>query len=407
VLKLKKIIFLFLGLLVISMFLISCAPKEDQISDLELQAGLEELNDEELESIIAEGEVEESKALAGQASHWRKPVMVRNKKVPMARAVRNAKQIYNLRKSHKITNPKPTLKKPIQKKIFTEPAITEAQIIKDAVSIASKTAATNWEEQSAVYDIYYYEEDPNIRIVCQQPCPISDDILEKKLKGAQTAISNLLGLTEVDVVSSLQPVDIHLTSDIECGNYQEKLAQYGYVSRSSGGRPENIGGSFMCLWEWDDENLVLPLNEENAERLEAQSVLVHEYGHILFYRRSFASPEHFVKSLQFYVSGLWDGNGLEPTNFPLLTDACDPNQDEFSSEVYNLCTNCGFQMADFSTLLEEIDLLYQNSEGEEDVGGLKPKVSVPQMKSIIDQITGYDSVSDCNVAWLGDPCSNC
>jgi len=62
----KKIIFMVLGLLVVSMFLVGCAPEE--ISDEELFAEMEELSDEELDVVLTEDE-----ALAGQAYQRFKP----------------------------------------------------------------------------------------------------------------------------------------------------------------------------------------------------------------------------------------------------------------------------------------------------------------------------------------------
>jgi hypothetical protein len=290
---------------------------------------------------------------------------------------------------------------PVNSVLVIEESFADEIIIKSE-SITSKSGATDWEYKSAMYDIYFYEQKPDLRVVCQQPCSIPEQILKNKLKGLQNAINILLNLTKIDVLPSLQPVDVHLTSSLECGDYQNKFDEFGYVSRFAGSRPESLGGSYMCLWEWDDDNLILKLNEDNALRLEAQGVPVHEYSHILFYRRSFASPESFVKALQFYISGIWDGNGYKSENFQKVTGACDEKIKNSAGSIYNLCTKCGLRMEDFSTLLEEINILYQNSEGEKNVGGSKPKVSIPQMKTIIDKITGHDSVLDCGVTWLGN-----
>ena len=64
----KKIVFAVLSLLVISMFLVGCAEKElTKEEERALEVELEQMSDEELDSVIQEGESEDTKALAGQA----------------------------------------------------------------------------------------------------------------------------------------------------------------------------------------------------------------------------------------------------------------------------------------------------------------------------------------------------
>ena len=270
---------------------------------------------------------------------------------------------------------------------------------KDTVAITTKNPDTDYEERTATYDAYFIPGE-SFRIICQQPCPISESILKKKVVGADAAIRALVDFTGIDVLPIAEPVDIHLTSSVECGDYQEKLRRQGYVSRFSGTRPSGVPGvtegSYMCLWEFDDEQLLFPLNEENAMRIEAQGVLVHEYAHILFYRRSYASPEDFVKALQFRVSGIWDGEGMDWQDFPLVTDACDVRLEISAQSVYQLCTRCGYRMDDLRATVQRIAEIYARGDGEE----IEGKVSMPQLKAIIDDLTGRDSVSECGIDWL-------
>ncbi|MBI2091804.1 MAG: hypothetical protein HYT75_02250 [Deltaproteobacteria bacterium] len=240
------------------------------------------------------------------------------------------------------------------------------------------------------YDAYSLP-DSGLRIVCQQPCAIPEDLLKKKLLGAKNAVKSLLELTVLDILPNNKPTDIHVTSSAECGNYDEIFAEFGYVARFFGIRFNNT--SYMCLWEYNDDGLVLPLNDDNAQKIEAQQVLIHEYSHIIFDGRTsvFASKfEDFVKALSFYVSGHWDGNGLEPENFPKVASACDPYLEKSAKDVYELCTKCGFSFNDISVLLQKMD--------EANAGG--GMVDMDELKIIFDGITGKNTANECGLEWL-------
>ena len=240
------------------------------------------------------------------------------------------------------------------------------------------------------YDAYSLP-DSGLRIVCQQPCAIPEDLLKKRLLGAEEAVASLLELTVLDVLPNNKPTDIHVTSSAECGDYDEIFAEYGYVARFFGIRFDDT--SYMCLWEYDDDNLVLPLNDENAQKIEAQQVLIHEYSHIIFDGRTtvFASKfEDFVKALSFYISGYWDGNELKSENFSKATSACDPYLEKPAKDVYELCTKCGFSFNDISVLLQKMD--------EANAGG--GTVDMAELKIIFDSITGKDTANECGLEWL-------
>jgi hypothetical protein len=87
----KKIFLMLLSILIISLFLISCA---EEISDQEIETNLEQLSEEELKSLAYEGTIEENKALAGQASRWNKQIKIKGKKVQMSRGATLAKKVY-------------------------------------------------------------------------------------------------------------------------------------------------------------------------------------------------------------------------------------------------------------------------------------------------------------------------
>jgi len=253
---------------------------------------------------------------------------------------------------------------------------------------------------------------PTERVVCPQPCPIPDDLLFHKAAGAFAAVSAMFDLTGIDVPPAQRPVDIHLTSSVECGDYATLAAEDpgGYVYRFSGSRWP-LAGSYMCLWEWDDPNRILLFRPEwaaaagqdavdNASRMEAQGVLVHEYGHILFYPRAFASPEDWVKTFDFVTTGIWTGSGYGPDSFPRVTTACDPRLDSpgGGQMIYRLCTNCGFELEDISRVMNRIDAIWAAGLGEVWLGD-RWVLSNAQFKAIIDDIVGRDSATACGVDW--------
>lgn len=419
-------------ILIIITALSACTPlpaSPAEASDNDLKAAVRNLPTDQVINIILTGEQEHQEFLAGRANKWQGPFPVGDTAASLERVLPIAEVVYRERggtlplSSEHIVTPLPSAESRVSSSPPTAPQAVSSPTIpseeatgpdpqarffthtiddvrKEAVSITTKNPDTNFEERTAQYDAYFIPGE-TFRIICQQPCPISENILKKKVVGADAAIRALIDLTQIDVLPILEPVDIHLTSSVECGNYQEKLSRNGYVSRFSGTRPQGVTrvtpGSYMCLWEYDDEQLILPLNEENALRIEAQTVLVHEYAHILFYTRSFASPEGFVQALQLYVSGAWNGESRGRNNFPRMTDACNPLLESRATDVYLLCTRCGFQISDFRIILQRVHEIYSRGTGE----AIEGKVSIAQLKRIIDEITGRDSVSDCGVEWLG------
>lgn len=279
---------------------------------------------------------------------------------------------------------------------------------KTTVNIKSHDYATD-ELKTAVYDSYQLP-DTDFRVVCQQPCPIPQNLLKRKTAGIYNAIERMLELTEMDVLETNKPVNIHLTDDLEC-NLMEMLENVGFVTGSAGG--DQYGdGSKICTYEWDKENTSLPLNPKYASalgldvevvalRLDAQLLVIHEYVHILFYDRTFGSPEDFSRAISLYVSGfeeVIDYNPVYKVQSLLIPDACDMHYHDWAVTVYDLCTKCGFNFDDMPALFQKIDSLYKSGKGEE----IEGKVSTPQLKDIFDDITGKDSVKDCGVPWLAD-----
>jgi hypothetical protein len=262
----------------------------------------------------------------------------------------------------------------------------ENQCIKSAVcEIPSSLSKSQDTIGGDTYDVYT-EPGSGFRIVCQQPCSINEKIIKAKYSGGKKAIEELVKLTGVDVDDSQKPVDIHLNGDGECGTAEDMIKWAGFVTGFAGTRTD--GSGYICMFDAEKTNRILEFNEENACKMEDQVLLVHEYGHELFFARAFASPESFVKAMSFYVSGYWDGSGYASENFPKVTDACDEKLNRSGENlVYMLCKNHDFQFEDFKTLLTKISQKYENGEGTV----LDGELSNLQLKQIIDGIVGEDT----------------
>ncbi len=275
----------------------------------------------------------------------------------------------------------------------TQTKYSTPTIVHEVLSFEDNSRETT-ETVTTLNEVYYYSDQPDFRIVCEQPCPIKDDILRAKLIGAREAVKRLIDLVGIDVLPSRKPVNVYLTSSEKCGKYDPSKYNYRFAGSSYNGL--NNHGSYMCLWEYDDPNLILPLTKENALRIHQQMVLVHEYGHILFYGRAYVSPEDFVKAFSFLVSGNWKGNGVTDADFRPVTDTCDVTMNQYGKGVYNLCQKCGFQTADIKTVMTRLDSEFQKLKAVEPNRALTKE----QFKQIIDDVTGKDAVTDCGVDWL-------
>jgi hypothetical protein len=94
----KKMIFVMLSLVIISMFLIGCTEKK--VSDAELEAQLSELSDTELNQVIQTVEAEDTGALVGQA-HWKKIPKKIPRNTPKDKFLKMAYKV----KTNRIENP--------------------------------------------------------------------------------------------------------------------------------------------------------------------------------------------------------------------------------------------------------------------------------------------------------------
>ncbi len=226
--------------------------------------------------------------------------------------------------------------------------------------------------EGVAYDAYQVPGN-RIRVVCMQPCPLDDRLIDAAYAGYQESIQQLVRVVGFDVVDAINPIDIHLTRDDSC---QRPSGEIG----SSGPYPDNPNSVAICLYinepditQNDPQN---PLTPETAIRLGGLGVFVHEYTHTLFDQRFTFSSHDFVFPIE------W--NTLTPSDYH-YSNMCDPEYAQEAPLTYQLCTTKGFTFKQLIQSLQAVDRLYQGGYGN--VYGM---VGLNQYRAILNNILGSD-----------------
>jgi len=62
----------------------------------------------------------------------------------------------------------------------------------------------------------YDERTKDFRLVCTNPCPVSESILDQEFAAIAYAVSTLRGITKSDIHEKLLPFEVHASEDIIC-----------------------------------------------------------------------------------------------------------------------------------------------------------------------------------------------
>lgn len=163
-------------------------------------------------------------------------------------------------------------------------------------------------------------------------------------------------MTGIDVLPVNVPVDLHLAADPVC---PRSSAFAGYSS------PTTPNGARVCLFEYEQatspapQTVPVPLTPENGVDPHRQVLAVHEYNHVIFYRRHYVSYEDFVYPVSFYVTGALYGSA-QPTQ-----SLCDDQWAKLPHLFHDLCKTIGLDFGDLKQSLIELDQLYQARGGAE------------------------------------------
>jgi len=182
------------------------------------------------------------------------------------------------------------------------------EVPKDIIISSTEIAANVYNETTQEYvhdkepyDIYT-RPNSDIRIVCQKPCSISQELLEKKYGALEKSITELKSIVGINFIDKITPISFHYTEDNVCGKYWQGMT--GYYNNNS---DDNLGQ--VCLFNYDKNNIIVPLDLQNACRSTGNLLEVHEAGHALFEDAniSYWIQENFVKMFSFYISGYYNG----------------------------------------------------------------------------------------------------
>jgi hypothetical protein len=253
-------------------------------------------------------------------------------------------------------------------------------------------AATNIQIEGADYLAYQATGDP-FRFVCPSPCTVDPAIFYAQYAGFDAIYENLLGLTGVDTLPELQPVDIHVLDDAKCGKLREQrsLAHSGW---DEGGR------AVVCsyLLEYAQGLGETPYTSADALQPENQAVLIHEYLHTIFFGRtprSAGAMHDFVTPIAQFAWMDWQGGEFFCAYHPES-----PPGDYGGYLLQELCQQNGFHWEQLSQSLIELDALYQAGGGQLDEGFQHPVPTMAQFRGILSSVLGADtSPAFLNACW--------
>jgi len=225
------------------------------------------------------------------------------------------------------------------------------------------------DEKTVLFKAYQFPQDP-FRIVCQVPCPISEESIFAKYAGFKKAHERLIELIGIDVLEERKPVDIHLNSDATCGQYLPGITGFA-------------GRSMVCIFEHEKIGIdgTPQLAPQNAITLEQQILAIHEYQHVIFFGLMSLDLHDFIVPISDYVT--------KRGALSIYTDPCHPilNSYGFGKLIYNLCQENGFSFDDLGPSLIMLDELYQTGQGEIENG----KTSVYQYRDVLNQLLQTDT----------------
>jgi hypothetical protein len=238
------------------------------------------------------------------------------------------------------------------------------------------------------YRAYQNPGDP-FRMVCQEPCALSEEYIFAEYAGFRAAREDLLRLTGIDTLPELQPVDMHLElTDSVCGELP-----VGHASVYPGAHQ-----AYTCT----EGPGYYPTPEEKVRKAAdpgAQYFPLHEYMHTIFFGR--LSPRagdfvdyhaaffhDYVVPVPSFAIGI-----LDPAGFCSYRDP-NPPGDYGGWLILELCRRNGFQLKDLALSLVELDRLYLSGGGAVPQEGYDhPAPAVHQYRDILNRLLGSDTTA--------------
>lgn len=114
----------------------------------------------------------------------------------------------------------------------------------------------------------YIKSNSEIRLLCQSPCPIESEVLDKKFMGILSALSSVKSYYNQEIPKSTLPITIHLNKDSICNSQDLSVSEVRFNQEQ---------GTEICLYEYEKSqkgNLEYPLTFDNADRIENQLLVM-------------------------------------------------------------------------------------------------------------------------------------
>ncbi len=239
----------------------------------------------------------------------------------------------------------------------------------------------------ARYAVYQYPGD-SFRFLCQEPCPLDERLVFAGYQGWKARKEHLVRYTGIDVPPELAPVDIHLTVDPEC------VYRQGTLGTSSTYTVDGRLRGLICLWVdlVRDSDLRFPLTPETAVKLGGLGVVLHEYSHVLFFRRHENSSHDYVFPIEYNIP-IPVSTVERERNLGAYRDPCSQSTGNFSRLFYTLCQQNRFRYDLLAPSLIELDRLFQAGLGDRKDKYGQPTTSANQYRAILNALVGSDTLS--------------
>jgi hypothetical protein len=265
-------------------------------------------------------------------------------------------------------------------------AVPATAVSTDTPAAVVPIPATSIQIDGVPYSAYQMPGDP-FRFVCQEPCPLDPQYIYAEYAGFRLGHARLIALTGIDTLAELQPVDMHLVLDDSICKELPAGHAYVYAHKHQAYTCSDGPGYYPTVQE----------KIEVAARVDGQYFPLHEYMHTLFFGRlsgkagnvdeyKAAFFHDYVVPVPSYAIGI-----LDPAGFCSNRDPNAPG-DYGGWLISELCNRNGFQLADLSTSLVQLDALYQSGGGQvAQPGYAHPAPSVAQYRDILNKVLGGDT----------------
>jgi 3D (Asp-Asp-Asp) domain-containing protein len=224
--------------------------------------------------------------------------------------------------------------------------------------------------------LVYYTPGSKVLLLCQQPCPMSSQLMTSLYSGLKKSIDELVQIAGIDFPRG--PIEAHFTDDSICGN----LSDFSTGSAFNTISPEGKGT--LCLFFYGRTVRGIPFDENNVSRVAAHQLSVHEAVHQLFVDTTvdYWTQEYFCVMLSFYISGYYIGGDVtDDSSFEFGISPCDQRIEPYVKLPYQLCKLYGIDVDSYDSIFRQMDA--KRKQGI--------TISTRTFKEIIDDVAGQDT----------------